>query len=125
MPRGKVLVLDDDEDVRSAIGDALLDIFDYGWLGAASLNDMIGLREQALGCDVAILDINLGEGVPSGLDAFEWLKGQGFAGRIVFLTGHARSHPLVDRARRDRAAAVFQKPLSLDQLGGILVGRGP
>src|SRR5579862_5380074 len=55
-------------------------------------------REEALGSRLAILDVNLGPGCPSGLDAHSWLAAEHFSGRIVFLTGHAQSYPLVERA---------------------------
>jgi FixJ family two-component response regulator len=61
---------------------------------------------------VAILDVNLGPEVPSGLDVAEWLREHHFAGRIVFLTGHARSHPLVAQLKHDARAEVLQKPVS-------------
>ena len=74
---------------------------------------MVGerLRVGALGCGLALLDINLGAGVPSGLDAYRWLKDNGFPGRTVFLTGHARSHPLVREARELTHVQVLSKPI--------------
>ena len=35
----------------------------------------------------------------SGLDAYRWLRQFGFRGEVVFLTGHAAHHPLVEQAR--------------------------
>ena len=58
-------------------------------------------------------------------DAFEWLKRQGFRGRMVFLTGHARTDPLVARAWNERAAPVFQKPMTVEELGAIVEGERP
>jgi hypothetical protein len=37
---------------------------------------------------------------PAGVDAYGWLQEHGFSGPVVFLTGHARSHPWVRRAQR-------------------------
>src|SRR5262249_26305927 len=94
---GAVLVLDDDDDLVDAGWDVLID---DGWecLGAHSVAELQGLGSRAIACQLAILDINLGVGVSSGVDAYRWLRERQFGGRIVFLTGHARSHPLVAEA---------------------------
>jgi DNA-binding NtrC family response regulator len=122
MTPGHVLVVDDDEDLRQAIGDVLVEILGFEWVGVGSFGELVALGQRALDCRVAILDVNLGAGQPSGIDAFEWLKSKGFRGRIVFLTGHARSDPLVSRAWSERSANVFQKPMTVEQLGAIVDG---
>jgi DNA-binding NtrC family response regulator len=120
MATGHVLVVDDDEDLRQALGDVLVEILDTGWIGVGSFEELVDLGERALTCNVAILDVNLGAGRPTGLDALEWLKHKGFRGRIVFLTGHARSDPLVAAAWNESSVRVFQKPMTLEQLGAIV-----
>jgi FixJ family two-component response regulator len=69
---------------------------------------------------LAILDINLGEGQPSGLDAYHWLRESGFEGKIVFLTGHARSHPLVSQARQAGKVVILEKPTTMERLLSML-----
>ncbi len=118
-----VLVVDDDADLRQALGDVLVEILGLDWLGAGSLDELVGLGDRALSCAVAILDVNLGAGRPSGLDAFEWLKQRGFRGRIVFLTGHALSDPLVAEALGHGSTTVYQKPMTLEQVGAIVDSR--
>jgi DNA-binding NarL/FixJ family response regulator len=81
-----------------------------------SVAELRALGHRALAADVAVLDINLGASRPSGIDAYDWLVDQGFEGRILFLTGHARSHPLVARAQHLRRATVIDKPASADTL---------
>src|SRR4029077_4924973 len=93
--RSGVLFLDDDEDLRDTFTDLVRSVFDRDCHGLCSYRDLVTLGDRALGCGVAILDINLGAEAPSGLDAYGWLRRHGFSGRIVFLTGHANSHPLV------------------------------
>jgi DNA-binding NtrC family response regulator len=116
----KVLILDDDADLRDSLGEVLTDIFQAPCVAAASYDDLVALGRRALDCQLAILDVNLGPNRPSGIDAFEWLVGQGFQGRIVFLTGHARTHPAVERASRLLTASVHQKPMTVEQLGSLL-----
>jgi DNA-binding NtrC family response regulator len=116
------LLLDDDTDLLEVMADVLAA---YGWhaLTARSVAEVQALGPRALACDVAVLDINLGPARPSGIDAYDWLLAQGYKGRILFLTGHARSHPLVARARHLRRAAVIDKPTSADSLMKQILGR--
>src|SRR5512146_2673778 len=92
-----IFVLDDDQDLREALID-LLAYLDTFCIALPSVEAMIAARDEVLACGLAILDVNLGEGRPSGIDAHLWLRERGFTGRIVFLTGHAPSHPEVARA---------------------------
>jgi hypothetical protein len=68
----------------------------------------------------AVLDINLGPGEPTGVDAYHWLRSRGFSGRIIFLTGHAASHPLVREARLIGDAVVLEKPTGIDHLSSAI-----
>jgi FixJ family two-component response regulator len=115
-----VLFLDDDDDLRATFTDLVRTIFARECLGVGSQRDLVALGERALHCGVAILDINLGPLVPSGIDCYGWLRKHGFDGRIVFLTGHAASHPLVVEARRLGDAEVVGKPVSLETLTSLL-----
>jgi FixJ family two-component response regulator len=118
--RSDVLFLDDDEDLRATFADLVRTIYDRECHGVRSYGDLLDLGDRALRCGVAILDINLGPQVPSGLDAYGWLRKHGFDGRIVFLTGHAASHPLVVEAKRLGDAEVVGKPVSLETLTSML-----
>jgi FixJ family two-component response regulator len=120
-----VLFLDDDEDLRATFTDLVRTVFERECHGCGSEHDLIALGDRALHCGVAILDINLGPQSPSGIDAYEWLRNHGFHGRIVFLTGHAASHPLVVEASRLGDAEVVGKPVSLDALTSLLDDRAP
>ena len=121
-----VLFLDDDNDLRETVTDLVGTVFDCPCLGCRSYEDLLALGNRALSCGVAVLDINLGPDVPSGLDAYLWLRKHGFHGRIVFLTGHAGSHPLVVEASRLGDADVVAKPISAEVLRSLLeVGHAP
>src|SRR5262245_43557956 len=120
-----VLFLDDDDDLRATFADLVRTVFQRECHGIASQRDLIALGPRALRCGVAILDINLGPEVPSGLDSYGWLRKHGFGGRIVFLTGHAASHPLVMEARRLGDAEVVSKPVSLVALTSLLEDDSP
>jgi FixJ family two-component response regulator len=85
----------------------------------------VTLGERALDCGIAILDMNLESGSPGGLDVYRWLKQQGFAGRIVFLSGYDRSHPLVAATSRLPGVEILQKPVPFEALIELFTGDGP
>ena len=119
------ILLDDDADLLEILSELLKDR-NCRCLLARSLDELKALGPAALAADVAVLDINLGAGQPSGIDAYEWLLSQGFAGRLLFLTGHAHAHPLVARAEQLNRAIVLDKPLDgqvlLDHIMGVGAG---
>jgi len=115
-----VLVLDDDRDLREVLSEVLTSRLHVDCIAAGSVDELVTMRERVLGCALAILDVNLGPHTRSGIDAFEWLRSQGYHGSVAFLTGHADSHPLVRDAARIGDARVFQKPISLEALLALL-----
>lgn len=122
--RGKtILVLDDDEDLREILQHALHDVCDAECIGASDVPSLIELGGRVNDCSLAILDVNLGPGQPSGVVAHAWLVEHGFPGRIVFLTGHAMNHPLVQAALHTGTAQVLQKPVSLSAIISLVDGQ--
>lgn len=59
--------------------------------------------------------VNLENGEASGVDAFYWLKDQGYQGKICFLTGHGKTHPLVTQAS-EMGAEIWTKPMYANKL---------
>jgi len=116
----RVLVLEDDDDLRPLLCDLLVGAGAQACVSARSFEEMVRHQEQVLGCGLALLDVNLGGGLPSGLEAFHWLRAHQFPGRIVFLTGHARSHPLVRQARELAGAQVLSKPVDAKVLMALV-----
>jgi DNA-binding NtrC family response regulator len=119
---GFVLYVEDNDDLRELVVELVTDIFDRRCVGIGSYEEMVALGDDALECSVAILDINLGADRRSGIDAYLWLRSQGFTGRVVFLTGHASTHPLVVEAQRIGDAEIFSKPIDADRLRFIVEG---
>lgn len=91
----------------------------------ASVPELQARFERGLACDSAILDVNLGPGQPTGLDAAEWLRSQGFAGRILFLTGHAASYPALVKVCQRPGNVLATKPTALSSLVSLLRGGPP
>jgi len=124
MSKPTVLLLDDDDDLLDALSDLIRLLSGCETLRLRSFGELVAQRDAVLGCERAVIDINLGPSQPSVLDAYAWLKEQHFAGSIVFLTGHARSHPLVARAAALEGVTVHQKPIGLDEVRQMLAAPG-
>ena len=116
-----VLVLEDDGDMRTLMCE-LLEM--AGVDSCVSVGSVEELRRQRLEdvhrAQLALIDINLGADHPSGLEAYEWLLQQRFAGKVVFITGHAASHPLLREAQGLRGVQVLRKPVDGDVLLDLL-----
>ena len=107
----RVLILDDDEDLREVLAELFRGTLGIDCVGAASMDELLEQRDRALSCKLAVLDVNLGPQSPSGFQAYSWLRSQGFAGRIVFLTGHAATRADVQEARLQwRSEGSREKP---------------
>ena len=117
-----VLILDDDYDLRTTLADMLHMVCDADCVKIADVPEMIAAADKVLDCDVAFIDVNLGNNKPSGIDAYHWLRDHGYSGRIVFLTGHARMQTVVDELDRSGSAQFVPKPASLRTLCGIVEG---
>jgi DNA-binding NtrC family response regulator len=120
----KVLLLEDDADQLEVL--AILLSLECGRESvlARSYDELTRLGDAPLGCELALLDVNLGPEQPSGLDAYRWLRERGFTGRVCFLTGHARHHPLVVAALRMGDVRVVEKPVETAELRKLVEGRG-
>jgi CheY-like chemotaxis protein len=114
-----LLVVDDDEDLREMFG-RLFSSARLPHISAGSLSEVAKLGAALAQLDVALLDINLGTGQPSGVDVAKWLKDQGYAPRIIFITGHAPEHPLVNAA--GSTGRVLEKPIPPKELLRIVRG---
>jgi len=117
-----VLYVEDNDDLRELVVELVTVVLKRRCVGVGSYEELAALGKDALRCSVAILDINLGADRRSGIDAYGWLRGQGYKGRIVFLTGHANTHPLVVEAQRIGDAEIFSKPIEPDRLRSIVEG---
>ncbi|MDC0716913.1 response regulator [Nannocystis bainbridge] len=115
-----VVFLDDDEDLRELFVDVVALFAERDCLTVGSVDELVEQRKRVLAAELIILDINLGPGLPSGLDAYKWLREQNYGGRVVFLTGHAASHPLVAEARRLAGVRVYEKPLPVPTIARLL-----
>jgi ActR/RegA family two-component response regulator len=113
---GPILIVDDDVDVLDSLADVARVMFGFECLTARSYEDLVALGDRVHACRVAVLDINLGAGRRTGVEAYNWLRQSSFAGKVFFLTGHARNHPLVEEARNLGNVEIIEKPANIQTL---------
>lgn len=110
-----ILVIEDDEDLRFGVVRSLR--------GAGhEVREAAGLpaAREALAShafDVVLTDYNLGS--DDGVALVEEMRGEGFAGGIVVMTGFG-SVGLAVRAMKGGADDFLEKPIKLDQLRGLI-----
>ena len=119
---GFVLFLEDNQDLRETFVELITVMLGRRCVGVGSYREVVALGKNVAACTAAILDINLGPDQPSGINAYEWLRHNGYTGRIVFLTGHASTHPLVVEATRIGDAEIYSKPIDPDLIQSIIEG---
>ncbi|HSD90835.1 MAG TPA: response regulator [Kofleriaceae bacterium] len=91
-------------------------------LTACTLAEVQTYGDRLAHIALAILDVNLGPAQPSGVEVSAWLRARNISCRIVFLTGHAPDHPLVQQAAGIESH-VLTKPIKGDELIRIARGR--
>jgi DNA-binding NtrC family response regulator len=115
-----VLYVEDNDDLRELVVELVTAVLKHRCVGVGSYEELVGLGDEALRCSIAILDINLGSQPTIRHRRLQWLRDKGYRGRIVFLTGHASTHPLVIEAQRIGDAEIFSKPIEPDRLRSIV-----
>lgn len=113
-----VLLVEDDEDLILATSELILILTGAECIKTNGLDAVIANKDLIFSKNVflAIIDINLGFGKPNGIDVFDWLKKNNFNQKCVFLTGHAKDHPLLKEAAAENCIEVFEKPQSVHNL---------
>lgn len=89
-------------------------------IALASLAEVRRYAEDVLQSCAVVLDINLGPEQPDGVAVYEWLREQAYAGRVFFLTGHAKDSPRL-REAAETGVPILEKPMVFEQLVPQLV----
>ncbi|HEY8278443.1 MAG TPA: response regulator [Bdellovibrionota bacterium] len=116
----KILILDDELELRQSLAATLEMALPVECVQRARKDDCHQDESRLNEFHVAVLDINLGHGLPTGLDAYFWLRLCGYQGRCIFITGHALEHPLAQEAARLPGVEIFEKPVEVRRLIGII-----
>lgn len=106
----KILIVDDDEDLRSELGSFLED---YGVIGASSGQEALRILSRANEIGLVILDVMM-PGI-NGLDVLTEIKKTNPGLKVVILTGHSSKDVAVE-ALRNRADDYIEKPVFSDKI---------
>ena len=122
-PMPRILICDDDADIVEVMSEFFRDE-GLDCVTAHSFDEVVARRGEVLGCSLAILDVNLGFGQPSGVEVFRWLQHERFGGSVVFLTGHAVTSSALAGARM-LGLPILAKPVTPDALLGLARAESP
>lgn len=117
----KVLLVDDSPDFVEVMS-ILLSRVGVPSVSARSFAEVEAQRDLLDDVTLAILDVNLGPGEPSGVEVSAWLRANHIHCRIVFLTGHAADHPLVRAASQLEDGNIMVKPVESRRLVDLAQG---
>ena len=118
-----VLFVDDSSDLCEVVEFMCQSLPEVECVCVTSMSAVLERAVQVLRTGLAILDVNLGPGEPSGVEIYRWLKGQNYRGKIVFLSGHTRTDPQVAEATRISGVDFFRKPLEFGQIEALILGK--
>jgi DNA-binding NtrC family response regulator len=118
----RVLFVDDSSDLCQIIEVMSQSLPGVECICVASMSAVLERAAEVLRTDLAILDVNLGPGEPSGVEIYRWLNGQNYRGKIVFLSGHARTDPRAEEAARISGVDFFEKPLGFGRIEALILG---
>lgn len=85
-----------------------------------SYADVENSVNKGLNYDLAFLDVNLGINARSGIDVYHLLLQHHFKGKIVFLTGHASSYPLLQKMLENPQVRLLEKPADISVIEAIV-----
>lgn len=110
----KILVVDDDPDLRSELSDFLEG---YQVVEASSGTEALKLLDKANDIDLVILDVNMPG--PSGTDVLMELRKTDPDLGIIILTGHSSKEVAIE-ALKGRADDYLEKPLDIARIKEVI-----
>ena len=109
--KGKILIVDDDANIREGVGD-ILDAEGYEIVQAASGGEAVA-AVKTTSFDVILMDYNLTDG--TGIDAIKQIRALNADSQILMITGNASLDTAV-KAIQESVDDFLQKPVNPDQL---------
>ncbi len=109
--KGKILIVDDDANIREGVGD-ILDVEGYETAQAASGAEAVAQVKKDT-FDVILMDYNLTDG--TGIDAIKQIRALNADSQILMITGNASLDAAV-KAIQESVNDFLQKPVNPDQL---------
>lgn len=115
-----ILILDDNKDLTFILEMTMEEFGVPLFKAINSYDELVALTDDLFLFEVALLDINLGEGKPDGLDAFKFLKSKLYLGEVIFFSGHGIHDSRVQLALTNSHSRLIQKPASMEILYEII-----
>jgi DNA-binding NtrC family response regulator len=116
----RILFLDDSKDLCKLM-ENMFDLMGFTDVNCFnSYEEISKLPVDKLNFDLAFLDVNLGNDVPTGIDVFSYLLKHDFQGKVIFLTGHGRSYPALQKTLEHPNVRVLEKPTDIGTIEAIL-----
>lgn len=115
----KILLLDDNKELCTLM-EKMFEQFGTTEVSSFHSYSEVESIADKLNFDLAFLDVNLGINARSGIDVFNLLMQKGFKGKIVFLTGHASSYPLLKKTLEYPNVRLLEKPADVAVIESIV-----
>ena len=115
-----IFFLDDSEEFLDVMKVFVKATCDCEAITCSDFESMNLKAEEILKSEMAFLDINLGTHQPSGVQAYRWLKSQGYNKPVFFLTGHAKDSEKARQALAFEGVQIIQKPIPPQELRNLI-----
>ena len=117
----KILILDDEKSLCTLLKMLLTELGGVSSVFIHTFNELKSYESELNSFDMIFLDVNLGSGSPSGIDAFNWIMENHFINQIVFFTGHANTFSVVKNAPDYDKVFVLEKPVEVEKLQEMIL----
>ena len=110
--KGKILVVDDEENIRKSLK-MILEYEGYSFLEAADGEEALGILEETVGLDLVLLDIKLPG--KDGLEVLAGMKEKPYMPEVIMISGHGTIKNAVE-ATKLGAFDFLEKPLHRERV---------
>ncbi len=111
-PKAKILVVDDEENIRKSLK-MILEYEGYGFLEAADGEEALDVLEETPGLDLVLLDVKLPG--RDGLEVLGEVKKKPYSPEVIMISGHGTIKTAVD-ATKLGAFDFLEKPLHRERV---------
>jgi len=111
--KGKILVVDDEENIRKSLK-MILEYEGYSFLEASDGEEALQKVEESVGLDLILLDIKM-PGGRDGLDILKEIKSKPYSPEVIMISGQGTIQTAVE-ATKSGAFEFLEKPLHRDRV---------
>lgn len=115
-----IFFLDDSEELLEVMKVFATVACERKAITCSTFDSMYDSAADILNTAVAFIDVNLGSHQPSGVEAYRWLRSQGYNKPIFFLTGHGKFSEEAKGASEFEEVHILQKPIAAQDLRNLI-----